>query len=242
MRERTLLAVAVLVALAGCTGALPGGAADASASEGTSLHVYVSDDPGAIDQFEHVNVTITELSVRAATAREDHDDGDRHRHRHHGNWTSYDLNATTIDLTELRGANASLLHAVGVPDGEYTAVSVTVADVNATLAGGESADVRVPNDRLTVRTGFVVGGNESTEFVVDAVVRERDGGYVLVPNVEASGTDVEIRPRGECDCCEHGDGGHHGGHDHENGSHHGNWSHDGSHHEGTESKDGCRHG
>jgi hypothetical protein len=252
MRTATLLAVATLVVLAGCTGGLPAGDATAVPSSTETLHVYVSDDPGAIDQFEHLNVRIAQLSVRAAAARDDHDDGDRHRHRHHGNWTSYDLHATTVDLTELRGANASLLHAVGVPSGEYTAVSVTVDGVNATLESGERADVRVPNDRLTVRTEFTVDGDDSTEFVVDAVVRERGDGYVLVPNVEASGADVEIRSRG-CGCCEHENGGHYGSHDHGNDSHHGdgshhrdhghgNWSHhNDSHHHGTDSGDGCRH-
>ncbi|GAB7095682.1 hypothetical protein JCM30237_28360 [Halolamina litorea] len=231
MRTTSLLAVATLIVLAGCTGSVPGGVADTTEADGSSLHVYVSDDPGAIDRFEHVNVTITQLSVRSATAPDEHDDDGRHRHRHRGNWTSYDLNATTVDLTELRGANASLLHAVGVPAGEYDAVSVTVADVNATLEGGESADVVLPDERLTVRKPFTVGGDESTAFVVDAVVRERDGGYVLVPNVERSGTDVELRPRGDCDCCHgHGSGG--------NETHHGGgWSHHGDH-SGTDTHHG----
>lgn len=219
------LALAVVVLLAGCAGGLPGGDAQES-----TLQVYVSDDPGAIDQFDHLNVTITELSVRAATPRGEHDDSGHHRHRHHGNWTTYDLNATTADLAELRGANASLLHAVGVPEGEYTAVAVTVSDVNATLKSGESADVRVPGDRLRVQKSFTVGGNESTSFVVDAVVRERDDGYVLKPNLDASGAEVEVRHHGGCDCCH---GGHHGGDA---------TMREGGHSETDSHGDGCWHG
>lgn len=235
--------VALLVLLAGCSAGLPGGA-----TEDGTVHVYVSDDPGAIDDFEHLNVTITAFSLRAAEPAGEHDDAGHHRHHHEGNWTTYDLNATTVDLTELRGANASLLHAVGVPNGEYAAISVTVANVNGTLVSGEPATVKVPRDRLVVEKSFTVGPNESVEFVVDAVVHERgDGTYVLKPNPNASGTDVDIRHHG-CDCghshewrCGSGEtvtgtadggcGGHHGGGHHHDGTdhHHG----DGGHHENT---------
>lgn len=217
------LVVALAVLLAGCSGVIPGSGAD----DGT-LHVYVSDEPGAIEEFESLNVTITAFSLRTAEPAGEHDDDGHHRHRHHGNWTTYELNETTVDLTELQGANASLLHAVDVPDGEYTAVSVHVADVNATLENGETPkEVKVPNDRITVHEEFTVGNNESVAFVVDAVVKERRDNetYVLKPNLDASGTDVEVR----CDCnCDghqkHWDGDHHDGH------HHGGNQSDGSRH------------
>lgn len=205
MRTATL-AVAAALLLAGCTGAFSGdGAADGT------VHVYVSDEPGAIGEFEHLNVTITSFSLRSAEPTDGHDDDGHHRHRHHGgNWTTYEINETTVDLTRLQGANASLLHAVDVPDGEYTAVSVEVADVNATLENGETPKkVNVPNDRLVVPKEFTVGDNESVEFVVDAVVKERreNETYVVKPNLDASGTDVELRC--DCDCDghhEHGGG------------------------------------
>lgn len=229
------LVVAAAVLLAGCSAAVPGGADDGT------VHVYVSDEPGAIEEFDHLNLTITEFSLRAAESPGDHDDGGHHRHRHHGNWTTYEINATTVDLTQLRGPNASLLHAVDVPDGEYTAVSVHVADVNATLTNGETPEVAVPRDRITVEESFTVGGNESVSFVVDAVVNERRDNetYVVRPNPDASGTDVDVRPR-HCDCGEHQNGECAGHHHHGNGSHH-----DDHHHGGNETHDGrngCQHG
>lgn len=234
--------VALLVLLAGCSGGLPGGAAQ----DGT-VQVYVSDDPGAIEEFDHLNVTITSFSLRAAAPAGEHDDGGHHRHRHEGNWTAYDINETTVDLTQLRGVNASLLHAVGVPNGEYTAVAVDIAGVNGTLENGRSVTVKAPGDRLVVEKSFTVGGNESVNFVVDAVVRERKDNetYVLKPHLNASGTNVEVRRHcGGCGDHHDGDGcSHHGW----NGSHHNldgdHEHHDGDMHDSTETEtdghDGC---
>lgn len=236
-------AVVVVLALlpAGCSGVVPGG--DEAVDDGT-VHVYVSDEAGAIGEFEHLNVTITSFSLRSAEPADGHDDDGHHRHHHDGNWTTYEINETTVDLTRLQGANASLLHAVDVPDGEYTAVSVEVADVNATLKNGEAPEVTVPNDRLVVPEAFTVGNNESVEFVVDAVVKERQENetYVIKPNLGASGTGVEVR----CDCETHQDcdDHHHNDGDHHDGGHH----HDGTrtdhesghHHDGTRTnQDGC---
>lgn len=207
--------VALLVLLAGCSGGLSG-----SAAEDGTVHVYVSDEPGAIEEFDHLNVTITSFSLRAAEPASEHDDEGHHRHHHDGRWSTYDLNETTVDLTQLRGVNASLLHAVGVPNGKYTAVAVDIAGVNGTLENGKSVTVKVPGDRLVVEKSFTVGGNESEKFVVDAVVRERKANetYVLKPHLNASGTNVEVR-RHCGGCGDHHDGDGCDGH-HMNGSHH----------------------
>ncbi|MFB6221577.1 MAG: DUF4382 domain-containing protein [Halolamina sp.] len=226
------LVVALAVLLAGCSAVMPGGADDGT------VNVYVSDDPGAIEEFEQLNLTISAFSLRAAETSGEHDDDGRHRHRHDRNWTTYDINATTVDLTELRGPNASLLHAADVPEGEYTAVSVHVAGVNATLETGTTPTVTVPGDRLTVAKQFTVNGNESVQFVVDAVVKERRDNetYVLRSDPDASGADADVRPR-YCDCC-----GTHNGTDGTHG-HHGNKSHhDGGHGTHENGTDGCRHG
>lgn len=226
------LALVIAVLLAGCAGAVPGD------DDGT-VHVYVSDEPGAIDEFEHVNVTITAFSLRAAERPGEHDDDGRHRHRHRGNRTVYDINATTVDLTQLQGPNASLLHAVDVPPGEYTGVSVYVSSVNATPKNNTSKTVRVPRDRLTVREEFTVEGGDPVNFVFDVVVEERRDGrtYALRANPAESGTDVAVQPR--CDCCNccgtHNESGGSHGHHHGNKSHHDG----GHHHGGNHSHDGC---
>lgn len=43
----------------------------------------------------------------------------------------------TLDLTELQGANASLVDSFEVPNGTYTKVFLEVSRVNATLKNGE---------------------------------------------------------------------------------------------------------
>ncbi|MFB6270724.1 MAG: DUF4382 domain-containing protein [Halobacterium sp.] len=194
--ERVLLACSVLAiaALAGCLGA-------AGPSDG-SVAVYVSDQENAIEDFKHLNVTITQVSLqRADEWRGDHS-GHDHRHRDH--WVTYDVPNRTVDLTRLQGQNATLLDTVDVANGTYRRVAIRVADVNATLenaSANESASVRLPSDRLKVRDEFTVDGGDTVSFVVDVTVVERDGEYVLKPRVSQSGADQPFcRCDGNCTC------------------------------------------
>ena len=63
------LLVAALVVLAGCAGGIAGpdagSPADASSESGT-VQFYVSDERNAIDQFEHLNVTVTSVGFAQA--------------------------------------------------------------------------------------------------------------------------------------------------------------------------------
>ncbi|PSQ05018.1 hypothetical protein BRC97_10215 [Halobacteriales archaeon QS_6_71_20] len=64
-------AAALMLVLAGCAGGVPSGStgdADAAAGDGGTVNFYISDQQNAIDQFEHLNVTITEVTlVRAGS-------------------------------------------------------------------------------------------------------------------------------------------------------------------------------
>ena len=59
-------AAALMLVLAGCAGGVPSGStgdADAAAGDGGTVNFYISDQQNAIDQFEHLNVTITEVTL-----------------------------------------------------------------------------------------------------------------------------------------------------------------------------------
>ena len=73
--------IATLVVLAGCTGSVapgPGSSDDTTATattDGTgsgTVQFYISDQPSAIEDFDHLNVTITQVGFQQA----DGDDAD----------------------------------------------------------------------------------------------------------------------------------------------------------------------
>jgi|GEM_PF-1554769 len=170
-RTAAALAVAALLVTAGCTGLL--GSADSG--DGT-VSMYVSDQPGAIDDFAHLNVTVTEVAVHPANATPNE------------SWVTRDVDDRTVDLTRLRGENASLLGNLTVPPDTYETVFVRVSGVNGTLTSGASADVRLPSERLRLHSEFTVEADETVPFVYDVRVHETGrGDYVLRPNAGESG-------------------------------------------------------
>lgn len=186
--------VAALVLLAGCTGAggpATGGTEAASdggttAIDGTdgpagTVGFYLSDERNDIDDFEHLNVTVTRVGFRNAS----------------GNWTEYPVDNRTVDLTRLQGANATRIANLSVPDGNYTKVFVYVSEVDGTLVDGSDQRVKLPSGKLQLNEDFAVGANESVDFVFDITVRKagKSGKYVLQPVASESGTDVPIEER-----------------------------------------------
>lgn len=161
---------------------------DGEETDGKSVNFYVSDEPNAIDRFAHLNVTITRVGFERAPG-----DGG-------GGWVEYPVENRTVDLTELRGANATRIASFDVPDGSYRKVFAHVGEVDATLAGGEEVRVKLPSEKLQIEKEFAVG-NGSTDFVFDIAVHEAGGSgkYVLRPVISESGTDVAIEPVGEDD-------------------------------------------
>lgn len=217
MVRRTLSAVALalLLTLAGCTG---GVAPDATATpdDGTAgnapatgtVNVYVSDEKNAIDQFAHLNVTITKVGLHRANASanvSESESGSANESEsgsaNESAWVERDVDNVTVDLTELRGANASKLGSLAAPNGTYDTVFIYVSAVDGVLDSGEEVNVKLPSSRLHVNENFTVGSGEEVDFVFDVSVFEagKSGKYVLKPVVSQSGTgeDVEIRKRGD---------------------------------------------
>jgi len=260
-RQLGVVLTALLIVTAGCTsGQLGGGTTldaagdtpsdtgdaatpgDSVAGPAGSVNFYVSDRPGAMDDFQHLNVTITTVKfhlVDPANESADENDTDTGENAtstaantttetttatdatvtatatvtnttaeetatddepesEDGRWVVRDVNATTVDLTELRGVNATLVDAFDLPAGEYNTVRMEISDVNGTLTNGDSQYVKLPSGKLQLNSQFTIENGSEVDFVYDVTVHEagNSGKYILKPVVSESGTDQEIEAVG----------------------------------------------
>ena len=275
--------VAGLVLLAGCSSGFTGssdGTTAESALDGETtaeeiegetgtVNMYISDEQNAIEDFEHLNVTITRVGMKPAGEETDDgedadddsdaDDGDVNStdtddgtetttdtnttesvetgtgtpDAQNGSdaedesdgetesdvddaeeaepddadeaaadaddddsdeWVEYAVDNRTVDLTELKGANATKLSSLNVSNGTYDKVFVYVSEVNGTLNDGSDQRVKLPSGKLQLTSEFTVGDGEAVDFVFDitAVKAGNSGKYILKPGISESGTDVEI--------------------------------------------------
>ena len=177
----TVLAAAMLL-VAGCGSSVSPGD---DSGDGT-VNMYISDQQNAIDQFDHLNVTVTSVAAH----RVDNPDTEANE----SGWVEQEIDNVTVDLTELQGENASQLGQISAPNGSYNKVFVHVdSDIDATLDDGSSAAVKLPSNKLHLNTNFTVGNGEEIDFVFDMTVFERgNGDYILKPVASESGPDKEF--------------------------------------------------
>jgi hypothetical protein len=220
MIRHTILTVllAMMLVTAGCatqvtpgedsgtgTDATTGTATDAGSDAGSAgkVSVYVSDEQNAIDQFEHLNVTITKVGLHRAEGDADAAENGEDDGAAAGGWVEQDVDNRTVDLTNYLGAAATKLTDVDAPNGEYDKVFVYVSEVNGTLKNGEQVTVKLPSNKLHINAEFAVGSGEQVDFVYDLTVFEagKSGKYVLKPVVSESGTSdqVDIEKTDEAD-------------------------------------------
>ncbi len=109
-------------------------------------------------------------------------------------WVEHDVDNRSVDLTELQGANATLLGNMSLPAGEYEKVFVHVGEVEGTLQTGEQVNVKLPSQKLHLNEDVTVNQSSDVEFVFDITVFEagNSGKYILKPVASESGTDVPI--------------------------------------------------
>lgn len=140
------------------------------------------------------NMTETETTEQPQTAQQTETETQSGNDSGAGEWRTYEAGNRTVDLTELRGANATHLGNLTVPGGKYDAVVVHVGTINATLQDGTQVRVKLPSDTLKLNKGFEMGANQSVDFVFDITVRKagNSGKYVLQPVISQSGTSVPI--------------------------------------------------
>ncbi|PGF16065.1 hypothetical protein CP556_08005 [Natrinema sp. CBA1119] len=246
-----LILVAALVAIAGCAGGMGGTPESDSPTDDSSTTdssdggmgtaaFYVSDDPSVIDDFQHLNVTITKVGFKRTGDLSDGDsnetdrsgnetDGDDGNESDDGSestnetatetddsnestnetdgetdddasdehWVEHDVDNRTVDLTELKGANASMIDEFELPAGDYEKVFIYVSDTEGILTDGSETKVKLPSNRLQINSKFTIGDGERVDFVYDIAPHKagNSGKYILKPVISQSGTgdDVEIR-------------------------------------------------
>ena len=193
MHRRTLLAVALaaMLALAGCAGSTtpgaptPGGDDDGSVGSDAAgetvatgtVQFYVSDQPAAIEDFEHLNVTITQIGFERVSDGDEADDGA-------GTATPTPNATATADNTTATDGNATPTAAPGDDDatgeaGEETDDAVDEGADDEERAGWETVGVnsrtvgltRLSGDNATlVGTPEIPAGEYTKVFVhVDSI-------------------------------------------------------------------------
>lgn len=217
------VAMAALLVLAGCGASVGPGATEASQpAEGSgTVNFYVSDQQNAIEDFEHLNVTVTMVGFHKADADDEEAEDDEETEDDEeaeteedeeaenetdeaenetaenepddGDWVTREVDNVTVDLTELQGSNATLIESMELPNGTYDAVFIHVSDVNATLTDGSHPDVKLPSEKIQLHQEFTVGDGEEVDFVFDITVFERGTqGYILKPVASESGTGDDV--------------------------------------------------
>lgn len=171
LRSTAALATVGSVGLAGCMGG--------SGGTGT-LATHVSDQPGAIGDFESLIVTIDEVEIKPA----DEDP------------ITESVDNATADLTKLQGEKQKLVAQSELETGEYEYVHLSISNVDATLTDGNEASVDTAGEAGLKFQTFVVDGEQSETFEIRAdetasftadfmpVKQGGSGGYVLRPVAE----------------------------------------------------------
>ncbi|MFC2020823.1 DUF4382 domain-containing protein [Chloroflexota bacterium] len=149
--------------------------------EEVNFRLLVSDEVNAIGDFDKLNVTITRIGVQQSSES--------------GGWIEYDLidPGETVDLTELKGSNATEIWNGKLDNGTYNKVFIYVSNVEGVLIEGE-ANVKLPSGKLQISIPFEVTNGEVTEFVYDITVIKagENDKYILKPQIGESGPDKDF--------------------------------------------------
>jgi heat shock protein HslJ len=153
--------------------------------EDVNFRFLISDDVNAIDEFDHVYITISEIGVQSGGES--------------GNWAVFPPDITKpVDLKPLVGENALEIWSGNLAPGAYRKVFIYVSEVNGifttALCGGKKT-IKLPSAKLHVVKPFVISENTTTSFVYDVTVIKagKSGQYILQPQISQSGADQEIK-------------------------------------------------
>jgi hypothetical protein len=173
---------------------------DANTTESVETPDADGADDGDATESAEEDDTESDAEDAAESAEEDDAEADEDDEGD-GEWVEYEVDNRTVDLTELKGKNATKLSSLEVPNGTYEKVFVYVSDVDGTLKDGSDQRVKLPSGKLQLNSEFTVGDGEEVDFVFDitAVKAGNSGKYILKPVISESGTDVEIEDVDERD-------------------------------------------
>jgi heat shock protein HslJ len=154
-------------------------------AEDVNFRFLISDDVNAIDEFDHVYVTISEIGVQSGGES--------------GYWTVFLPDITEpVDLKPLVGENALEIWRGNLTPGAYNKVFIYVSEVNGiftTALGGGKKTIKLPSEKLHILKPFVISENTTTSFVYDVTVVKagQSGQYILQPQIAQSGADQEFK-------------------------------------------------
>jgi len=157
--------------------------------EEANFRFWISDENNAITDFERLDVIISEIGV--------------HQSGESATWHTLKPNpnpdqdvAPGLNLRPLEGAKALVIWEGTLPAGDYTKVFIYVEDEDITgvLLGGETADVKLPSNKLQISKPFTISDDSAVEFVYDITVVKagKSGRYILKPQIAQSGADQDI--------------------------------------------------
>ena len=174
--NKGLMAIVLALVVALVTGCVEAPSpVSAPGEEEVNFRLWISDEVNAIEDFDELWVTITQIGVQQGGES--------------GAWIERELDPPEkVDLTELKGDNATEIWSGQLDDGTYTKVFIYVSIVEGILAD-EEVNVKLPSGKLHISTPFEVTSGEVTDFVYDITVIEagKSGKYILQPQVGQSG-------------------------------------------------------
>jgi len=162
-----------------------------------NFRFLISDDRNAIEDFEHLTISITSIGLLGGGES--------------GNWITENVSIDPVDLVPLQGANAQQIWSGTIPEGHYSKVFIYVDVVCGTLidpladtpvreepqvnCSEGSFGIKLPSKKLQIIKQFDVYPDSEATFVYDVTVvaagNDKSGiKYLLKPVVNQSGADI----------------------------------------------------
>lgn len=140
----------------------------------SNFRFLVSDAPNDIGDFSSLVVTVDHVAMLNTEGS--------------NTLVTFTPEVKEFDLVKLPGDLTQQLWQGNVPDGQYTRVEIYVSQIVGTLKDGQTADVKLPSDKLQISIPFVVGGDKVTSFTFDITANKTgQGKYILKPQGGDSG-------------------------------------------------------
>ena len=139
--------------------------------------LQVTDQPSAIDDFDILNVTVSEVML--------HKTGEADSETN-GTWITLEPSNHSFDLKTLQEGNVTTIVNESVETGKYTQVRLIVEFAKG-IANGSMVNVTVPSGMLKVVKPFTITENQTVTFIFDINVVKAGEEYNLVPVIGKSG-------------------------------------------------------
>jgi hypothetical protein len=139
----------------------------------------ISDDPGDINDFKNLDVTILEVQLQPVGSKE---------------WLEFTPEIETVDLTQLQGEQFKEIWRGHVPAGQYARLRIYLSEVKGELEStGQTIDLNVPGGIVHMLIPFEVTVDTVTMYTFDITVVgiNDDGKYMLKLQINESGARQE---------------------------------------------------